>query len=218
MIRLGYAAQAGNPPPGMVALLNEFLQSAQKLLFRKHPSLRTQRFYKWTMAPGVRYYGIADNEVESPACARRLDAYSVTWVGFEDLNEAWYPLIKGIDPVLYTRASTSTGWPERYEIRSCIEIWPAPQGVYSLWVKGHFGLEPFIADSDRTTLDDEAVFLLALGNAKSHYGKADAQTVLAQANTYLLDLKAGMHGTARYVPQGFPNDRPATPPRFLPLG
>lgn len=222
MRRLGYAAQASNPPPGMAAELDDFLASAQKFLYQKNPSLRTDRFYRWTMIPGVRYYGFQDNDTQTEftdildACEKHPDEYGIKWVGFEDLQGQWLPLAKGIDPVLYTNADLTPGWPSLYDVRGCIEIWPAPTEAYKLWVKGRFGLEAFTADTDRTTIDDELVFLMALGNAKQDRGQRDAANVLAQANEYLLDVKAGKHATARYIPR-LPAGIPLTRPRFLPL-
>lgn len=213
MRRLGYAAMAANPPPGMTALLQEFLQDAQRQLYRQHDELHTERMYAWQMELNQRYYGLQADESD----CRSLDPYNVTWVGFEDLNQAWYQLINGINPLLYTRAQISTGWPTHYEIRSCIEIFPAPKAPYTLWIKGRFGLDPFSAPTDVTTLDSEAVFLLALGLAKSHYGQADAQSVLTQADNFTKYLVAKAHHTARYVPRTR-IEAPMTPPRFLPLG
>jgi len=222
MIRLGYSAQRANPPPGMSAEIDDFLRSAQRLLYVKNPSLRTERFYRWTMIPGIRYYGIPDNDTQTEftdilaSCNKDPDVYGITWVGFEDLNGAWQPLTCGINPALYTDSVNTTGWPSHYEVRGCIEIWPAPSDSYKLWVKGRFGIEPFTANGDRATIDDELVFLLALGNAKAHRGQRDAQGVLAQAGQYLLDVKAGRHLTRRYIP-GLPSGLPLAQPRFLPL-
>lgn len=216
LIRLGYPNQITSPPPGMALLIDEFVRGAQKLIYRQvqRAARRTERFYRWTMVPGVRYYGLLDND---DCCDFKLDPEKVTWVGFEDLNKAWYRLDDGIPPEYYTRANISFGWPTRFEIRSCIEIFPAPQAAYTLWIKGDFGLSPLVADSDRCTIDDEAVFLLALGNAKTHYGQKDATAVMKQAGNYIMGVVSGSHGTKRYVPRS-ESDNPLTPPRFLPLG
>lgn len=211
-MRCGYAAQASNLPAGMVALINEFLRTAQNQLYRQHVEFRGKRLYAWQMEPNVRYYNLSNDESD----CRRLDPYSVEWCGFEDLNQAWYPLINGIDPVLYTRAQISTGWPTHYEIRSCIEIFPAPRAAYTLWIKGRFGIDPFKLDTDTTTVDAEAVYLLASGLMKIHYGQVDGQALLNQAMNYTKYLVAGSHGTRRYVPRTRVQT-PMTPPRFLPL-
>lgn len=209
----GYAAQAANPPPGMKLFVNTILADSQKQLYRQHVQYRIKRMYAWQMEINQRYYSLTQDE----SGCRRLDPLSVEWVGFEDLNQAWYILVNGIDPVLYTRAQISTGWPTHYEIRSCIEIFPAPRAPYTLWIKGQFGLDPFAADTDTTTVDAEAVFLLALGRVKLHYGNPDAQAVLTQASNYTKYLTAGQHNTRRYVPRTRVQT-PWTPPKFLPLG
>jgi len=213
LIRSGYAAQAANPPPGMVLLVNEFLRDAQNQIFRTYFPKRITRFYSWQMTINQRYYGFA---TQDGVDCRTLDPNSVDWVGFEDCNQAWYELVCGIDPILYTRAQISTGWPTHYEIRSCIEIFPAPKSNYTLWVKGRFGLDPFTSDANTTTVDAEAVYLLATGMLKSHYGQADAGAVMAQASNFMKYLVAGQHDTRRYVPRTRV-ETPWTPPRFLPL-
>lgn len=203
MRRLGYSALASNPPPGMAELLDDFLQSAQTQLYQKTPTLNTERLFRWTMTPDIRYYGITDNDSESNftdiTCDATPDPYYVTWAGIEDLNGAWLPMTKGIDPTLYT-TSAEAGLPTCYEIRSCIEVFPAPAYAYKLWIKARPTILPFVEDDDMTSIDSELVFLYALGNAKAHYGQADAQSTLTQAGNYLLDLKAGKHLTARYIP------------------
>jgi hypothetical protein len=215
LIRLGYPNQIANPPPGMAVLIDQHLRDAQLEVYRQlqRAALRTERFFKWTMVPGHRYYNLSDEEV---ACTT-LDPLKLTWVGFEDLNQAWYKLDEGIPPEYYTRANINFGWPTRYEIRSCIEIFPAPQAAYTLWIKGDFGLGPLVTDSDRFTIDDMAVYLLALGNMKADRGAKDAQLVLTQAANYSKGIVAGAHGTKRYVPRTEMGN-PLTPPKFLPLG
>lgn len=203
MRRLGYSAMATNPPPGMAELLDDFLKSTQRTLYLKNSALRTERFFRWTMVPGVSYYGIRDNdsstEFSDMDCTRHLNDLRISWVGLEDLNSMWYPLRAGIDPSYYTTASQQ-GIPQLYEIRSCIEVFPVPNAAYKLWIKGMMGMDPFESNSDRTTIDSELVFLWALAQAKGHYKQPDARDVMAQAQAYLADLISGKHLTRRYVP------------------
>lgn len=213
LIRLGYSAQADNPPPGMADLLNDFLLQSQRFLYRKYDALRTERFFTWTMEQGVRFYDLPDND---ETCTKQLDPYKLTWVGVEDVNGAWYNLSKGIPPEWYTSVNFQ-GLPVRYEIRQCIEVFPAPSAEgYKLRIKGHFGLTSFTEDDDKTTIDSELVFLWALANAKAHYGQPDATNYANQATAYLGALVSGAHQTARYVPGTRPA-QPWTPPVFLPL-
>jgi hypothetical protein len=312
MGRLGYGAQAANPPPGMTDLLNSFLQEAQELLYRRYEVLRTERFFSWPLTAGVTLYdlpdnaegdalptpvpaafatattggsllagtyyyrisainargetlasaetsqvvlGVATNTVTvnwsavvapdgvsavtgyriygrtigterliatvglvttyidtgaiTPAgalpssnttsvCSKKLDPRKVSWVG-AIRDEIWYPLTCGIPPTLYSHEYQN--WPQRYEIRQCIQIWPAPaETLGSLVIKGRFGLAAFTADTDKVTIDDRAVFLLALANAKSHYRQPDANNYVAQLEVFIDNLVAGAHQTRRYVP------------------
>lgn len=212
-IGMGYAAQSSNPPPGMATLAAFYLREAQEFLWLRYSEVRTERFYKWTMVPGLRYYGIRDNE---NCCFVRLDPKKVTWVGFEDLNRTWVPMVEGIPPEFYTRAQITTGWPSRYEIRECIEIFPAPQAAYTLWVKGNFGLAALTADTDRTTIDDRAVLWFALG--LSGRGPMAGDVGKGMALQRIKDITAGQHNTARFIPRPGGPRQPLTPPRYLPLG
>lgn len=195
MRRLGFGERVANPPPGMTELLNSFLIGAQKLLYRRYEVLRTRRFFSWKLQEGVRFY---DVDANGDICTKRLDPRKVNWVGIER-DGIWYPLIDGIPPTLYTH--DVGGFPQRYEIRQCIELWPTPDSTpATLYVKGDFGLEPFAADTDKTTIDDELVFLLALANAKSHYRQPDASNYVQEMETYLRNMVSGTHQTRRYIP------------------
>jgi hypothetical protein len=196
MVRLGYAGQVNNPPPGMAALLSDFLQSSQRLLYMKYTELRTERFFTWTMEAGTRLYDLPDND---ESCTKELNALKLSWAGVEDLNGAWYELASGIPPEFYT-GITMDSIPQRYEIRQCIEVFPVPDAAYKLRIKGHYKLQAFTADGDQTTIDSELVFLWALATAKAHYGHPDANNIAAMANDYLGRLVGGKHGTKRYIP------------------
>lgn len=182
-------------PPNVIAVLSSILQDAQEALYRRYNVLRTERIYRWPLQAGVSHYDLDGNDDE---CPRKLDSRKVTWVGVER-DGAWRPLVCGIDPTMYS--FDQQGWPSRYEIRQCIEVWPTPdvdEGY--LRIKGHFGLEPFAADDDRTTIDDQLVFLLALANAKAHFRQPDGENYISQLETMIADLVAGSHQTRRYVP------------------
>jgi hypothetical protein len=208
MRRLGYSAQATNPPPGMAELLDDFLRDAQDQLYMKNPVLRTERLYRWTMVPGISYYGIQDNDGDTDFsdidCGRHLNdrAYRISWVGLQDLNNMWMPMRCGINPSFYT-TSAQEGLPTLYEIRSCIEVFPVPNAAYKLWIKGQMGVEPFVAPSDKTTINSDLVFAWALGEAKAHYRQPDANDVKAGAREMLGDVIAGNHLTRRYVPNTY---------------
>ena len=206
MVRLGFANQADNPPPGMDLLVNDFIASAQKYLYRRYMQLHTKRMFRWKVNPGQRFYSLRDTDQDTLAAnsmgvaVPAIDpAKRVEWAGIQDTRNVWYPLIQGIPPQLYTML-TKPWRPARYEIRNCIEIYPMPDQTYWLWFRAHFGLMPLVQDSDTTTIDCELVFLHALANAKSHYGQPDANNIEAQANAYRAELIAATHQTAHYIP------------------
>jgi len=199
LVRLGFASQAANPPPGMAALVQDFLTSAQTFLYRRYLQLHTKRLFRWKVNPGQRYYSLLDNDENVLEGVNMDYAKTIEWAGIQDSRNVWYPLIQGIPPQLYTMI-TKPWRPARYEIRGSIELYPAPDQTYWLWMKGHFGLMPFTLSTQSTTIDSELVFLHALANAKSHYGQPDANNIEAQANAYRAELIAATHQTAHYLP------------------
>jgi hypothetical protein len=206
MVRLGFSNQADNPPPGMTALVNDFLTSAQTYLYRRYLQLSTKRMFRWKINPGQRFYSLRDADQDILAAnalgvrAPQIDVMKrIEWAGIQDTRNVWYPLIQGIPPQLYTMI-TKPWRPARYEIRQGIEVYPMPDQTYWLWFRAHFGLMQFIEDTDTTTIDCELVFLHALANAKSHYGQPDANNIEAQANAYRAELIAATHQTAHYIP------------------
>src|SRR5690606_13447152 len=161
----------------------------------QYPVLRTERFFTWNMVQGTRFY---DLDANRDVCTKKLDARMLSWVGISDGCDQWRPLVCGIPPECY-QVSDQQGVPHRYDIRQCIEVWPAPDSDdYKLRIKGDFGLEPFEADEDQCTIDDEAVFLHALARLKAHQGDPDARNYQQDAIDYIGYLTAGAHLTRRY--------------------
>lgn len=117
-----------------------------------------------------------------------------------DLNGAWLPMVQGIPPTFYTTVN-QPALPCRFEIRQCIEVFPAPPADgYQLYIKGHFGKAAFTADADKPTIDGQLVYLWALADALDYYNKPGAANVRASANSHLQSLVAGTHGAKRYIP------------------
>ena len=187
-------------PPNLIAVINDFLESAQRYLYRRYKQLHTTRLFRWKVNPGQRFYSLKDNDEDVLCTDFNMDPNKrIEWAGIQDSRNVWYPLVQGIPPQLYTMINKP--WrPARYEIRQAIEVYPTPDQTYWMWFKGHFGLQTFENDGDLTTLDAELVFLWALANAKAHYGQRDANDIAAQANDYRKELIAGTHQTASYIP------------------
>jgi len=58
LFKLGYAAQADNPPPGMDELLAYFLQDANEQLYQRYTTLRQKRWWTIAITQGNRFYDI----------------------------------------------------------------------------------------------------------------------------------------------------------------
>lgn len=199
LMRLGFANQVASPPPGMAALVNEFITSAQAFLWRRYPPLQTRRMFRWKLEAGQRFYSLLDNDEDVLAGYHMDPNKQIEWVGIQDTRNVWYPVLQGIEPQLYTMIDKP--WrPARYEIRGAIEVYPAPDQTYFLWMKANFGLLAFVADGDYCTIDSELLFLHALATAKAHYGQPDASSVESMANTYRGELVAATHQTGHYIP------------------
>lgn len=206
-IRLGLNAVM---MPGVTDLLRSFLHDAQIFLFRKYACFRTVRWYSWEMPQGQRFYDFGANTEE---CLKKMDPRSIQWVGISQGDDQWRPLINHIIPEDYR--SNFESIPERYEIRQCIEVWPAPSDdTWTLRIKGKFGLLPFQDDADVTSIDADAVFMYALAFAKAHYQQPDAANYMAQFNEFVGNLVAGEFPTRRYIPRD--RQRPnAIPPKMV---
>lgn len=201
IVRLGWAAVADNPPPGVADLCNSFLTEAHALLWQRFPAIRTERWFTWPLTIGERFYDLTANAEQGAGpdqCTKLLDPYSLSEVLIEN-GTARYRVVHGIPSTSLSR--TTSGWPSHFEVRQCIELWPAPAATEgTLLVRGRFQATAFSADADVPGLPEHMVFLLALANAKAHYKQPDAGNYIQQMETLLGDLMGGTHGTRRYVP------------------
>lgn len=137
-------------------------------------------------------------------------AVTLTTVGYQSVDERkikevwlldtnkWSPLKDGIDTGRFNE--TGQSYPQEYEFRSTLEIWPEPDKAYTIYLKGHFGLLPFAADTDTCTIESKLVFLMALASGKVHYGKGDAGTIFRQLEVVLRKYNSADFGSKRYIP------------------
>lgn len=200
-------------PPGVRATIDDFLREAQRFLYEKVASFRQSRFFEWELQEGVRFYDFHENADE---CHRKFVPELVEGVYVTNVpcpHERWQELRSGIDPILYN-GGIRNGWPQRYEFRQCIEIFPAPddRGGF-LRIKAKSDLEPFEDDMHVTTIDADLVFMFALANAKAHFNQPDAQKYDQLAQSRLGEIIAGSHHTTRYIPVdgALPNANPPVP-------
>jgi hypothetical protein len=147
-------------------------------------------------------------------CSKTLDPRQIDGVYISRGDNVWQPLFEGIPPTMYT--SRIQAIPQRYEIRQCIEIWPAPSDdTWQLRITGDFALRRFTQPLDVTTIDPHATYLKALTDAATHYGKTNVAQAAGQSlMLYLKKLIAGTDSNTRLWP-GTDVAINAIPPRML---
>ena len=197
LIGLGRGNQLASPGPGVAALVDMHLRNAQNLLYNRAQWLCAETYFSWPLLQGVRLYGLAQN---AEPCSKRINVNKITWAGIVR-DSIYFPMRQGIWPALHSY-DTVTGYPQRFDIRQCLEVWPAPDITEgSIVIRGNFGLMPLVADADRATIDDYLICQLALGTLKRHFRQPDAADYIQAGEVLLNNLVAGTHtGMARYVP------------------
>jgi hypothetical protein len=183
----------------MAAFINNALYTGQTYLYRRYSALHTKRLFRWKIIPGQRFYSLLDNDENTLSNYHMDPLKKIEWAGIQDTRNVWYPLIEGIPPQLYTMI-TKPWRPARYQITAGIEIYPAPDQTYWMWMRGHFGLTSFVNPDDPCTIDSEMLYLHVMALCKAHYGQPDASNWEAMANAYRGELIAGTHATAHYIP------------------
>lgn len=212
LIEAGMNQQLAGVTTGTTLRLNRILDRAQRFLFGEYEEMRNVRMFTWDLVEGVRFY---DLDANADLCTKLLSPGNIQWAGVS-VGGAWQPLGYGIPPEFYHDPET-TGVPNRYEIRQCIEVFPTPSDdSMRLRIKGQFGLGSFTEDADTTTIDPDAIFHWAMS---MYLRKSDPQTADYHAGAAMQIVehrRAAGHGTARYIP-GTVIESPVPRPRFLPL-
>jgi hypothetical protein len=133
-------------------------------------------------------------------CSKTLDPREIKGVYISRGDNVWQPLWEGIPPTMYT--SKIQAIPQRYEVKQCIEIWPAPSdNTWQMRIVGDFALRRFTQPLDVTTIDPHAIYLKAVADVGVHYGKqAVAQAAVQSLELYLKKLIAGTDANTRLWP------------------
>lgn len=188
LARLGFGA--GGSATGLnQTLLNSFLQNSQYQLYYA---------YDWRdldihsiVSAGADQTLIDYPEECNPDRILKIEAL---------YQNTWLPMREGIETQHYTLSNyNERSYPQRFERRAQIEIWPRPDAVYTLRLRHIRALLPFSEDGHRATIDDELILLHAFVNAKLHYRQPDGQVYAGQLQQLLAKLKAKSQGNKRYL-------------------
>jgi len=196
--RLGFGAQ-GAAAGNLMRDADSYLRRAQNYLYWKYDFNELRQTFDYTVNPGQTLYDWRDD-----MAPRQIISLRVLY------NTIWHPLQEGIEYFHDTVVDTRY-YPQRYDRRAQLEIWPQPDAVYSLRVEYYQRLARFTQDGDRCTLDSDLVFNYALAKAKRHYRHPDASDYFDEVADFLRRLKSAEHGNKRYVvgeKPGAPMPRP----------
>jgi hypothetical protein len=127
---------------------------------------------------------------------------TVTFTARAAATATWGRINRGINALEFSVANR--GLPTNYELGEYLELWPVPDKTYVVWLRGHLGLKRFTEDTDECTIDARLIFLMALANAKAHYGQPDASGYMKQLEIRLGRLCASGHVGRRYIPDPAP--------------
>ncbi len=187
---LGFAAQVASSStiPGLEALANEWINTAQDLLWRRlelnkgasHVPLMTADGNSCTLdyvpiltlatAMGKTHYGQPD--------AKAYFDMAEKWLADEAARAPPNLTDDMINAAL--REAQETAY-RRYEMAS----------------GATFALNTFVGENDACTIDYEPIYLLTLANLKTRVGHADAKLAYEQYERYMVDLEKRMPANAR---------------------
>lgn len=186
-------------------LIDSHLRSAQKVLYMAHDWAHLRKYE--TLSLGASQYLL---DYPATADPDRVQALSVLRGG------VWSkPLDKGIAPQLYTYQDNPS-WPQRWEPYEQIQIWPLSDAAYSIRCFFIKALARFTQDSDRASIDDDNIMLLAKWTTKAHYRQPDAGTYKDLAEALLNRLKAKSWGKTVFNPKDFSEQTPMVRPVTVP--
>lgn len=191
--RLGFASQ-GASAGNIVSSANSFLKRAQDHIYWEYDFEELRLTYDYSTAIGQTLYDWRDDM--EPRQILQLRAY---------VTNTWIPLSEGVEYNQDSYVGTRY-YPQRYDRRAQLEIWPEPDAIYLLRCEYYQRLNAFTEDEHRCTVDDMLVFTLALANAKAHYKQSDAQTYFDQFAALIRKLKKRNLGNKRFVVGDRPQD------------
>jgi len=192
-------------------LLVSFLQDAAEQIYSQYgDDLLYKVSDEFLTTPEKRFYEIPE----------KADPFSITDMVLSQNGETFHHIKHGIDNKIRTKGEADPvriRMPNRWDIAAGdmiedagrIELWPVPDKEYTIRLSyypafgekgwGVIDTEPYIDLDDPCPIyPSRLVLLLALGNAKSHFGMQDAQAAYKQFEQYLSKHKASLLAGVRF--------------------
>lgn len=208
-VRLGFVS-VGQTAVMHEPLLNSFLQDAAEQIYAQYGDDLLYALDKSIdTVKGQRFYSFPDD----------CDPFKITAIVL-DMNGAYRPIYRGIDPHIRTVGNTDEsrqGIPSHWDISAGddpdnpgkMELWRVPNEEWTMSLSYYppyheFGWgviedPPYIDDSAPCPIyPSRLVLLMAIANAKQHFGMGDAQAYFSQFDQMLMKHKASLLAGLRF--------------------
>lgn len=195
-VLMGYSAQLDNLPESFVVSVREHLNLMQQIVVSDISEIANDRYFSWDVAPGEFLFCTSENR---ETCRNLLLATRITEVYVVRECTIIERLKKGI-PFALKSGGNPGSIPSRYEVRSCIEIWPKPTEAMRLVVKGTLAAVDMEDPTDVCMVDPKLLKLRTIAFLKAAKGHPDANNYMGQYDRMVGDLAADSHEDMRYIP------------------
>ncbi len=201
------SASAGASAGPNTTIVDTHLRNAQALLYWTHDWAHLRKY-------ALKSIGLSQCLVDYPDDGNGANPDRIRFVSVLRGSVWSPPLPKGITPSMYTYQD-NLSWPQRWEPYAQLEVWPKADQIYSLRIFFIENLGRFTQDSDRASLDDTAISLVATATLKAHYRQPDAAISQKASDTLVMNLKAKSWGQSVFRPQDWIDSEPLVRPQTV---
>ena len=181
-------------------LFTRFLQSAQDELLLQFGDMLRLRVNESAITTVA-----SDSLYDIPS---DCDPYKIVSVSVKDSGD-WDPMQQGLG-MHHRDDNDAESIPSRYDIRydataanTQIEVWPVPDGVYTIGMEYYMVESAFSQSGDTASIDHRLLLLFAMAAAKAHYNHQDKAEYASRTDSALRRLRAAQHGNQRYFKKPF---------------
>lgn len=198
-IGMGYSSQLASLPASFLRNVDMQLNLQQRLIVTDLLEITGKRYFTWDVAIGQTMFCTTEN-LETCRNVLRASRISEAWIVYP--SNIRQRLIKGISFGMGT-SSNPRSLPMRYDVRSCIEIWPPPDREMKLVVFGQLAATDMVNPTDKCTVDATALLVRTLAFLKGQKGHQDASTYAGQYQSYIANLNADSLEDINSIPPSF---------------
>lgn len=195
-IAMGYSSQLARLPESFVKQALYHLNLAQTLVVSDISEIENDRYFSWDVEPGEFMFCPTDTRED---CKGILQAARITEVYVVRNCSEITRLKKGI-PFVMKGGGNPRSLPSRYEVRSCIEIWPKPEEKLRLVAKGTLAASKIVNRDTVIMVNPTLLELRAIAWMKASKQHADANNYMGQYQALLGEMAADGHEDKRYIP------------------